>query len=326
MKLFKPDFNLEIISEKEYPERIENIEKALQSYAAEGILTLKDGMKLAWRYFLVEKPKASVIIVHGFSEFYRKYDELCWYLLKMGYNVFQYDQRGHGLSGREVEEEGLAHVNSFGDYARDLGDIIENIVVPNMSNTRLYALTHSMGGSVVSLYLNSGGRRIDKVIMSSPMISPYTGGIPIGLAKKLLSHDAEKTSWNARFRFSGEFSSKSHFAKNSDLSRARHDHIRNIRLSEKRYQCCSSTNSWVYNAICVDRQILDKKALSSVSAKVMILSAGKDTVVKNSRQKKLSRILGCPMVTFKGAKHSIFMSDENILGKYMGQVLSFFAL
>lgn len=325
MNIFTPDYKLDIISDEEYPKKITDIEKTLQYYAAEGILRRSDNMTLAWRYFLVEGAHASVIIVHGFTEFYLKYDEICWYLMKMGYNVFIYDQRGHGLSGREVDDEGLAHVRDFNDYADDLAAVIDSVVLPVSGDLPLYALTHSMGGGVVSLYLIGGGTRLEKVAMTSPMISPRTGGIPVNIAKKMILHDAMKSSWDSRFRFSGEFCKTGSFRKSSDMSYVRYEHIRELRMSDKRYQCCSSTNSWVWGAVCLNKRIFDKKAIKKVKAKVMIISAGRDRVVKNSRQRQFSRALDCPMITFKGAKHSIFVSGAPVLNKYLDTVLTFFA-
>lgn len=324
MNIFKPDYCLDIISDEEYPQKIADVERTLKFYAVEGKLRVSDSMKLAWRYFLVDGAVASVIIVHGFTEFYRKYDELCWYLMKMGYNVFIYDQRGHGLSGREVADERLAHVKSFSDYVTDLDAVITSVVMPVAGELPLYALTHSMGGSVVSLYLNSGKDKLEKVLMTSPMVCPHTGGIPLSIAKQILKHDAEKESWDACFRFSHKFCETGSFKKSSDMSRVRYEHIHGLRMADKRYQCCSSTNSWVYNAVSVDKKILDRDALSKVHAKIMIISAGRDRVVKNSRQRQLSRELGCPIVTFPKAKHSIFISGQPMLGKYLDTVLTFF--
>lgn len=324
MNIFTPDYKLNVISDNEYPEKVAYIEKVLENYAVEGMLRRDDGMKLAWRYFPVEGAKASVVIIHGFTEFYRKYDELCWYLIKMGYNVFIYDQRGHGLSAKEVSDPRLIHVDSFYDYAADLDAIIDSVVLPRSGGLPVYALTHSMGGSVAGLYLVSGGDKLSKVAMTSPMICPKTKGIPIRAVKQMIRHDAEKTSWNSRFRYSGEFSPTDNFRKSSDMSLVRYEHIRRLRLSDKRYQSCTSTNRWAYEAICTDERILNNASIADIHTEIMIISAGRDKVVKNNRQRRLSRKLGCPMVTFRGAKHSVFMSDKPILEKYLNTVISFF--
>ena len=71
-----------------------------------------------------------MVILHGMSEFTCKHYELAYYLLQQGYNVFLYDQRGHGRSQRLTDRIDLIHVERFSDFVEDLDLFVNNIVLP----------------------------------------------------------------------------------------------------------------------------------------------------------------------------------------------------
>lgn len=325
--LFEPCTEFKTVSEDEYPRRIKEIEQAIDGCAEIGELETAGNMTLSWHRFGVRDAKAAVVIVHGFTEFSRKYDELCWYFLNMGYDVYAYDQRGHGLSGREVGDESLIHVNSFSDYVEDLDAVIERLVKPMSPGLDIYLFTHSMGGAVGALYMCRYPEKVKKVLLSSPMVSPKTHGMPHGLVCRLIRREAEHTSWDAKFKYSGEFREDADFKHSADKSYNRFKHNLDMRIYEKRYQGSASTNRWMHEALSVYKQILDRDALSRVRASVLLIAAQRDAVVQSIPQKKLARLLGnrCRYVCIKGAKHSAFVSEEDILEGYIDIIRRFFA-
>mgnify|MGYP002516586524 CR=1 FL=1 len=60
-----------ILSEDEFPIQIPTIEAELSGYANTGTFASFDGNEIAYQYFLCESAKANVVIVHGFTEFYK---------------------------------------------------------------------------------------------------------------------------------------------------------------------------------------------------------------------------------------------------------------
>ena len=113
---FVPDYTLQILSEEEFPAGIREIERQLDACRHEGYISSFDGTRLHYEYFLAENSVASVVIVHGLSEFTKKFYEVASYLLRQGYNVFLYDQRCHGLSDRLTDRIDLIHVDRYRDY------------------------------------------------------------------------------------------------------------------------------------------------------------------------------------------------------------------
>lgn len=324
--LFKPDFKTQIIEENEYPEKMQYVEQQLSQYAVSGEFESFDGCSISYEYYLAENSRASIIIVHGFTEFFRKYRELCWYFLHMGFNVFMYDQRGHGLSGRVTAGMHLAHVDNFYDYVRDLEEFTDRVIIPNSGKTPIYLYGHSMGGAVAALYLARAGKKIERAVLSAPMICPNTHGMPRKILKSMVSAAAKKAGWTAKFRYAGEFTAEVEFSKTSDMSRNRFEYNLKLRTDHIHYQNSSSTNRWIHEALSVQDVLLKASTTNSITAKVLVVSAQKDTVVKNAPQKLFAKLLpNGRFVQMQGAKHSMYNSPQPMLGEYVGLLMNFFS-
>jgi len=113
---------------------------------AEQSLTSKDGLKLYFRCWAIQKPEAVVFVVHGFGEHINRYDELARLLNHHGYSVFGLDHRGHGKS------EGLrVDINKFSDYVNDYICFIQHIQINVYPFPKpAFLLGHSMGGLIAT--------------------------------------------------------------------------------------------------------------------------------------------------------------------------------
>lgn len=319
------DQQLRIISEQDFPQAILAVEESLGKLRHSGQLASFDGCPLYYEYYLAENPRGSVVIVHGFTEFSKKYYELAWYFLQQGYHVFLHDLRGHGLSCRQVEDWALAHVDSYGDYARDLEEYVEKIVRPVAGELPFYLFGHSMGCAVSLLYLMEKARDVSKVILSSPMIVPVTP-LPRGFLARYTARTAKKEGWNSRFPHASKFDPNPSFERSSDASENRFRRHIAMRLETVRYQNSSATNAWMYHTLKIDKELLNKEKLQGVTAKVLLFQAGKDKVVKLKPQNKLAqRLPNCRMERFPEAKHTIFNGGEESLKRYVSLVLGFLA-
>ena len=168
----------EIIPEEKFAEEIVKIENELSKICRQGYFDSFDGKKLYFEYFLKQNAKASVVIVHGLSEFTKKFYEITYYLLSAGYNVFLYDQRCHGRSCRLGAHKDILHVDNFTDYARDLNEYINNVVMP-ASDKPIYVYSHSMGGAVTALYLEKWQDTVKKAVMSAYNLCFHYSFIPL---------------------------------------------------------------------------------------------------------------------------------------------------
>ena len=315
---------VEVIKEDEYLQRIIEVEETLSAHAKEGTFKSFDGLNIFYRNYLVENPVGSIVIVHGFTEYCKKYTELVWYFTNRGYNVFTYDHRGHGFSERQVEGYELAHVNSFEEYVKDLESFVETVVIRDAGEENINIFSHSMGGSVTTLYLMRCGNRISRALLSSPMVYPFTSDCPIPVLKLMLKQQARQNGWDARFKYASDFNPDHPFDKSHDTSYPRFRHNLDVRISDIRFQTSASTNRWMYEAVSVGKKMLRARDLKKIAAKVLVISSAGDTVVRPKPQKALAKKLGCKIITVEGAKHSAFICASEKLEQYLQTVFAFF--
>jgi alpha-beta hydrolase superfamily lysophospholipase len=129
-------------------------------------LTTSDNLKLYYELWMPDKPKAVVVFVHGLGDHLGRYASFAKFLIANGYGVCLYDQRGHGRStGRRM------HCRSFGDYLKDLSQVIE-LVQDIRPNAPLFLAGHSFGGQVAINFVTKYSKGLRGVVALSPNIEP----------------------------------------------------------------------------------------------------------------------------------------------------------
>jgi len=114
-----------------------------------------DGTELFYRSWIAEKPRATVIIVHGWGEHSSRYADLAECLAGQGLSVHAMDLRGHGHSGGT-----RGHVNDFNDYVSDLEELIDH----EGGDEKLFVVGHSLGASIALEYARQ--HPVDGVVLS----------------------------------------------------------------------------------------------------------------------------------------------------------------
>lgn len=114
--------------------------------------------------FIVQKPEGtpagSVLIVHGYADHMRRYDGVAEAWLKHGLVVIRFDLRGHGAS-----EGRIGHVERFGDYLRDVDDMLSEA---ERIAGKPVLFGHSLGGLVAFHAALDFASRIRGLAMTSP--------------------------------------------------------------------------------------------------------------------------------------------------------------
>jgi len=131
---------------------------------SEGVFKTSDGTKLFYETLFPSKPKALVFIVHGLAEHCGRYEDFANYLMKQGYAVAMYDQRGHG---RSEGRRGFA--KSIEQLADDLGEIL-HFISKKYPDLKIFLMGHSFGGQVSINYLAMNGKEVAGTILSAPNI------------------------------------------------------------------------------------------------------------------------------------------------------------
>ena len=322
---FEPTFQLQLLSEKDYPREIGHVRDMLQPVARTGVCISFDGCSLAYTYYPAKNSRGSVVIVHGFTEFSEKYTELAWYFLNMGYSVFLYDQRGHGHSSRYTENLCVVHVRDFHDYAKDLSCFLEKVVLPVSPNSPVYLLGHSMGGAVVLRYLLDGGTASKRIVLSSPMLCPKTGRAPASLLKAVLPLKALHGGWTAPYRKSGSrFNPNPRFPTRSDGSYVRFRDNLELRVKDPYYQTSTGSVRWLYEALHVQDCLQHPEQFQKIRTKVLLIRAGKDLVVDEKPLYRLKELLPhCEIAALQDAKHAIYTGTNAVLRPYLELLFRF---
>ena len=95
-------------------------EREMEPHRTAGTYRGFDGTELPWQAVHADRPRAHVVLLHGFTEFPEKYRELCRYLRQAGCTVWLPVLRGHGQGG-------IVHVDRFEDYVRDIACFLRDI-------------------------------------------------------------------------------------------------------------------------------------------------------------------------------------------------------
>lgn len=124
-----------------------------------------DGNKFFYQNYKAENPRGILVIVHGLNDHSSRYDHVAKYFQKNNFNVYTYDQRGHGKS------EGLrSYIDKFSTYINDLNYFINEVILPKESNLDLHLLGHSMGGQISINYIATKDHPVKSLITSGANI------------------------------------------------------------------------------------------------------------------------------------------------------------
>ena len=116
---------------------------------------------------LVNSPKATILILHGLAEHYRRYDYITSKFIANNFNVYRYDHRGHGDSDGK-----RGYVNDTNTFVKDLKIIID-IVKEENQGLPLFILGQGMGGHIMSIIGGKYENLVDGMIFCSPLVCDY---------------------------------------------------------------------------------------------------------------------------------------------------------
>lgn len=128
-----------------------------------------DGIRLRlglWRTSY-EPAAGTILLFPGRTEYIEKYAPIAEILTSAGYVVLAIDWRGQGLSDRLQGDPRPGHVGAFGDYQRDVVEMV--VAADDMELPQpWHLLAHSMGGAI-GLAALDGGLPVRSAVFSAPM-------------------------------------------------------------------------------------------------------------------------------------------------------------
>lgn len=320
--------NINVIPELCYAATMEqSILPALAERRESAVFERVNGQPIYYELYRPAEYRGWIAISHGFVESGYKYAELIWYFTQNGYAVAIPDHRGHGRSYRGVEQTWLTHVDRFSDYAEDYACFLKRIVIPAAGEKPVYLLGHSMGGAIAALTLMRHPHLgIKKLVLSSPMIAPQTAGIPKGITyaitRAFILTGHEKACLFNQQIFTGEEDFDSRWC--CATSYARYCWYLNVQRDHEEFQNNAATYRWLEESILVTRTLMKQSNCDKLKLPVLLLQAGRDTMVENRVQNQfVQRLPDCRLVQFPTAKHEIFRSEDGVVKEFTEAILTF---
>lgn len=274
---------------------------------------------------MIPGAKYALLMMHGYTESAEKLRELVWYFIHAGFSVFSYDQRGHGRSIRLVEDESITHVDHFSDYIDDADVLLEQLVKPNLNGAKLCLFGHSMGGATAAHLLQKHPKLFTRAVLSSPMIVPSAGSIPLPVAKALTRSLCIAGKGKSRAFIGKPFDAESEVLETScSTSSARFEYYKAKRAAHRYLQNCSPTYGWTNQAVRQTRALMKQSRASAITTPVLLCQAGLDDVVLLPPQNAYIKLLPHGrLLRFDTAKHEIYNSTDDVMQAYVRQIIPF---
>ncbi len=141
-------------------------------------LTGREDASLYYQYWKVEKPRAILIIVHGFGEHTDRYDHVARHFCQHGISCYAIEHRGHGRSAGP-----RWNVGDFDHFVADLHKFI-GMVKEKEGKNKYFMLGHSLGGEIALKYALVHPEDIDALFVSGPVLGQQ--GMPLALLRDIV--------------------------------------------------------------------------------------------------------------------------------------------
>ena len=299
------------------------------------------GQMIYYEHFAADDPKATVVLVHGFTEGIGKFRETVYYFLQNGFHVWQIQQREHGKSFRSTDDPALIHITDYQDLIKDLHYFVKEIVKKaqdppaeqeasqrgrDADGRPLYLFGHSMGGGVSACYLERYPEDFRKAVLSSPMLELSSGGIPVWAAvlyaKAVIALGKGRNYMPGSAPFSGE----PDFENSCTNCEERYNYWFREVKNHVENQMCVSAVSTAMEFLKLTKEATDPANCRKIRADVLLFQAGQDTIVKPGGQEAFIRHTGkrARLVRYENARHEIYICTDDILDQYWKEILDFF--
>lgn len=128
-----------------------------------GYVQAVDGLRLHYRAWEVDAPRAGLLVLHGLFEHSRRYQELGEFMAEAGFSTFALDLRGHGGS-----EGRRGHVRRFEILLQDVDRFRREVEGGLDVELPLFLIGHSMGGLVAVRYLEEYESSLAGAVITAP--------------------------------------------------------------------------------------------------------------------------------------------------------------
>lgn len=308
------------------PQLFETTGNPLPDGASAGFLRGEDGTRLRYGLFpAAGRPlRGTVAVLPGRNEPIEKYFETVRDLQALGFGAAVMDLRGQGGSDRPLRDHQRGHVASFSDYVSDLDRFFEEVVLPDC-RPPFFLLGHSTGGLVALLAAPHLVSRVDRIVLSAPLIE-FDG-------RRLSMRNMERLSGllfslglGSAYFGSGPRKPGGPPFENNALTSDPDRYARNQRIYDEAPQIAMGgpTAGWVRAACLGARAAADPDFMATVTVPVLMIAAGVDTVVSTPAIEHYARRLRSGWaLTVDGAKHELLQERDVYREQFLAAMEAF---
>ena len=283
-----------------------------------GTITTRDGVDLRFaRWRPPPGRKGTVCLFQGRAEFIEKYFETVRELRARGFAVATFDWRGQGMSDRALADPRKGHVGDFSEYELDVDAFMREVVLPDCPPP-IFAIGHSMGGTVMMRVAKQGSRWFDRIVLSAPMIR--LGGVRGGRLTKLTVRAMRMSGLGSLYVPGGSeaiMATGPYIGNFTTSDPVRHARTKAVLEASPLLGIGSPTVAWLNAAFRAMREFTDPAFPSKVRQPLMLVAAGNDRIVSTAATEDIAtRLRAGSHLIVAGARHELMMEQDRYRGQF----------
>src|SRR5262249_11618317 len=283
-----------------------------------GSLKTPDGVSLRFaRWLPPAGRRGTVCILPGRSEWIEKYFETVRDLRARGFAAAILDWRGPGLFDPAPPARRRGYVGNFSEYDLDLETLMREVVLPDCPPP-LFALGHSMGATVLLRAAFQGHRWFDRIVLSAPMIAVAAmDSMPAAGTLLRVMRLAGFGTMAVPGRYAGILDLRPFAGNILPTDPVRYARNAAILEAEPALGLGGPTVAWADAALRAMRTICEPTFPSQIRQPILIVAAGRDTVVSNTAIEEFAMLLrsGSHLVVV-GAQHELLMEQDRFRAQF----------
>jgi lysophospholipase len=286
--------------------------------AVTGTIKAHDGVTLRFaRWRPPPGRKGTVCLFQGRTEFIEKYFETVRELRARGFAVATLDWRGQGRSERLLNDPRKGHVNDFSEYEQDIDAFMNQVVLPDCPPP-LFAIGHSMGGTVMLRVARRGSRWFDRIVLSAPLIR--LAGVRAAALSKLTARVMRFAGFGSLYVPGGSdaVASAGAFIGNPATSDpVRHARTKAVLEAAPELGIGSPTIAWLNAAYRTMAEFEEPAVTSRIRQPLMLVAAGRDQIVSTAAIEDIAvRLRAGSHLIVAGARHELMMEQDRYRGQF----------
>jgi len=281
------------------------------------LVTAPDGTLLRIGHWPSAPGARRAVLCHGRIEFLEKHDEVICELNSRGFDVWSMDWRGQGLSGRTTDNPKKGHISDFQSYIEDLQWFLG--LIGDNKDAETILIGHSMGGHVVLRALLSGLVKVDRAIVTAPMIDLPMNKV-VSAAVAVLCSAACMAGLGTRYAigFGDSDPARGTFDGNPlTRDRDRFAAIHSATAATPGAEMGGPTFGWLNAALNSIGVLRTLSSSTPAQCPILLCTALEDVVVSVEAQHAFSEAQpSCTQIRFENAAHEILQETDAIRDRF----------